>query len=152
MNCELKAVTHSSSETESLGYRLGDSLKKLGQKACVLIYGDLGAGKTTLIKGIASAFGISPRDIGSASFVIIAEYETNPPFYHIDLYRIENERDLDLLGIWDYLESGISVIEWAERITEIPVSSIKIMIRYIDEYKREIIIEGAPDSLCKELA
>ncbi len=151
MKCELKTITYSSSETEDLGFKIGDSLKKIDERACILIYGDLGAGKTTFIKGVASAFGISPRDIGSASFVIIAEYNTFPPFYHIDLYRIENERDIELLGIWEYLESGVSVVEWAERLKEIPEPSIKVRIRYIDENTREITIEGVPNSLCKEL-
>lgn len=142
MNHELLIITKLPSETEDLGFRLGSFLKIHGGKT-VLLYGDLGAGKTTLIKGIASAFGIPERDVGSASFVIIAEYETTPPFYHIDLYRIEREDDLEGVGIWEYIESeGTTVIEWAERLSETPENSVKVTIKYIDESSREFIIEG----------
>ena len=69
-------------ETISLGQRMGQKLKP-GDVVC--LYGELGTGKTTITKGIASSFGIHERDITSASFTIIAEYEGDIPFYHIDL-------------------------------------------------------------------
>jgi tRNA threonylcarbamoyladenosine biosynthesis protein TsaE len=142
MSHELRIITKSPSETEGVGFRLGMFLK-MQRGATVCLYGDLGAGKTTLIKGIASAFGISERDIGSASFVIVAEYETTPPFYHIDLYRVERENDIDDLGIWEYIGSGgIAVVEWAERLSELPEDAIKVRMNYVDENSREIIIEG----------
>ncbi|WP_333655093.1 tRNA (adenosine(37)-N6)-threonylcarbamoyltransferase complex ATPase subunit type 1 TsaE [Dissulfurispira sp.] len=142
MNHALRIITTSPSETEGLGLKLGRFLKA-GGGATVCLYGDLGAGKTTLIKGIASAFGIPERDIGSASFVIVAEYETTPPFYHIDLYRVEREDDIDNLGIWEYIGSGgIAVVEWAERLSELPEDAIKGRMNYVDENSREIIIEG----------
>lgn len=142
MSHELRIITKSPSETEELGRKLGNFLKMRGG-ATVCLYGDLGAGKTTLIKGIASAFDIPERDIGSASFVIVAEYETTPPFYHIDLYRVERENDIDDLGIWEYIGSGgIAVVEWAERLSELPEDVIKVKMNYVDENSREIIIEG----------
>nr|WP_277950210.1 tRNA (adenosine(37)-N6)-threonylcarbamoyltransferase complex ATPase subunit type 1 TsaE [Dissulfurispira thermophila] len=138
-------MTKSPSETEDIGFRLGMFLKKQ-KSATACLYGDLGVGKTTLIKGIASAFGIPERDIGSASFVIVAEYETIPPFYHIDLYRIEQGDELDNLGIWEYIESdGIAVIEWAERLSELPEDIIKVRMSYIDENSREVVIEGVDE-------
>ena len=82
-------ITSSAEETERLGHSLGALLKKKGVAATVCLYGDLGAGKTTFVKGFALAFGIPAREVGSASFVIVAEYETAPPFYHIDLYRLD---------------------------------------------------------------
>lgn len=141
MSHEIRIITNSPKETEDLGFRLGRYLKE-NKRVNVFLYGDLGAGKTTFIKGIASAFGIHAADIGSASFVIVAEYETLPPFYHIDLYRIENERDIDALGIWEYLESGISVVEWADRLPDVHEGAVNVRIKYIDENSREIIIEG----------
>ena len=142
MSHELRIITNSPSETEELGFKLGRLLKAKG-KGMALLYGDLGAGKTVFVKGVASALGIAERDIGSASFVIAAEYETSPPFYHIDLYRVEREGDMDNLGIWEYIGSGgIAVIEWAERLSEIPENAVKVKINYIDENSREIIIEG----------
>jgi tRNA threonylcarbamoyladenosine biosynthesis protein TsaE len=142
----LKIITTLPSETEDLGFRLGRFLKKQGG-GTVYLYGDLGAGKTTFIKGIASAFDIPKRDIGSASFVIVAEYETSPPFYHIDLYRLEREDDIESCGVWEYIDSGgIAVIEWAERLSEIPEDAIEVRINYIDEKSREIIIEGIDET------
>ncbi|MCL4458051.1 MAG: tRNA (adenosine(37)-N6)-threonylcarbamoyltransferase complex ATPase subunit type 1 TsaE [Nitrospirae bacterium] len=142
MGHELRIITNSPSETEELGFKLGRFLKANG-KGTVLLYGDLGAGKTVFVKGVASAFGIAGRDIGSASFVIAAEYETSPPFYHIDLYRVEREGDIDNLGIWEYIGSGgIAVIEWAERLSEIPEDSIIVKMNFMDDSTREVIIEG----------
>ncbi|MEW5746118.1 MAG: tRNA (adenosine(37)-N6)-threonylcarbamoyltransferase complex ATPase subunit type 1 TsaE [Nitrospirota bacterium] len=138
----VRIVSRSPEETEEAGFTLGRSLKSRGGAATVYLFGDLGAGKTTLIKGIASAFGIPPRNIGSASFVIVAEYETDPPFYHIDLYRVEREEDLDALGIWEYIDTGgVAVIEWAERLPEIPGDAVTVRLTYCD-HGREIIIEG----------
>lgn len=134
-------ITKSSAETEDLGKRIGKIVKQK-ERAVICLFGDLGSGKTTLIKGIASSFGILERDIGSASFVIVSEYETEPPLYHIDLYRLEKGQE-DEIGLWEYIESpGITLIEWADRLSEIPDDSIKINIRYLDENFREINIEG----------
>ncbi|NTU42517.1 MAG: tRNA (adenosine(37)-N6)-threonylcarbamoyltransferase complex ATPase subunit type 1 TsaE [Nitrospirales bacterium] len=133
----------SQAETEGLGRRLGRYLKEKGGRGTVLLYGDLGAGKTTLIRGVASAFGIPEREIGSASFVIVADYETTPPFYHIDLYRIETAEDLDNLGVWEYIDSdGTAVIEWSERLPDLPEEAIKVIIHYTEEDTREITLEG----------
>lgn len=147
MSYELRIITKSPSETEDAGLRLGRFLKAKG-KGTVLLYGDLGAGKTVFVKGAASAFGIAKRDIGSASFVIAAEYETSPPFYHIDLYRVEHKEDIEALGIWEYIDSeGVAVVEWAERLVESPENAIKVKINYCNENSREIIIEGIDEKL-----
>jgi len=143
----MRIITKSPSETVSVGLKLGSLLKLLSKGGTVFLYGDLGTGKTTLIKGIASAFGIAERDTGSASFVIVAEYETFPLFYHIDLYRIEREEDIEAMGIWEYIDSGgVAVVEWAERLSEIPEDAIKIKINYVDENSREIFIEGIDET------
>ncbi len=144
----MKIITKSSEETEDFGFKLGRFIREQGKGGTVLLYGDLGAGKTTFIKGIASAFGIPERDIGSASFVIVAEYESAPPFYHIDLYRLEREEDIDAVGIWEYIDTeGIAVVEWAERLSEVPENAIKVKINYVNENSREIIIEGVGEGL-----
>jgi tRNA threonylcarbamoyladenosine biosynthesis protein TsaE len=127
-------------ETISIGRKLGTILKA-GDVAC--LYGDIGAGKTTLIKGIASAFGIAERDITSASFTIIAEYDTSPPFYHVDLYRLEGGGDVFETGLYDYLNrDGVVIIEWAERLEEVPEGSIRVSIDITDDSKRTLTIEG----------
>lgn len=134
-------ISRSPAETEDLGKKIGRIIKQKGT-AVICLFGDLGSGKTTLIKGIASSFGILERDIGSASFVIVSEYETEPPLYHIDLYRLEKGYEDDI-GVWDYIESGgITLIEWADRLSEIPEDSIKINIKYLGDNLREVNIEG----------
>ena len=127
-------------ETRETGRRLGKVLKR-GDVVC--LYGELGAGKTTMVKGIASAIGIDERDITSASFTIIAEYEAAVPFYHIDLYRVA-AGEVAELGLHEYLGSdGIAVVEWAERAeAEMPDSCVRVRIKYMEEGAREIEIEG----------
>lgn len=143
----IKIVSSSFDETQWVGQRLGGLLKKSGKPVTIYLFGDLGSGKTVFIKGLASAFGIAPRDIGSASFVIIAEYESNPPFYHIDLYRIDNEDALESTGIWEYIDSnGITAIEWAERLPDVPEGGIKVSLTISGENERELIIEGIDEA------
>jgi tRNA threonylcarbamoyladenosine biosynthesis protein TsaE len=137
----MKILSNSPDETKEIGFRLGRRLKA---GDIVGLYGDLGAGKTTMVKGIAKAVGIDEREIVSASFTIIAEYETDPPFIHIDLYRIEHGAELDDLGIRTITGGGsISVIEWAEKaLGELQEDIIKVFLQTRDEQTREITIEG----------
>jgi tRNA threonylcarbamoyladenosine biosynthesis protein TsaE len=137
----VKLTSASPEETEAIGLRLGKLLK---QGASVGLYGDLGTGKTTMVRGIASAFGIDRRDVTSASFTIIAEYPGRHPFFHVDLYRIEKEEDLDATGIWDCLgRDGICVIEWAERLGKETVGGmIRVELADRGDALREISIEG----------
>lgn len=135
----MKVISSSSEDTKNTGRKLGMLLKE-GDTVC--LYGELGSGKTTFTKGIGMALGVPERDIMSASFIIISEHEAPIPLYHIDLYRIEKESDIETTGIYDYiLGDGISVIEWAERIPALE-GSIKVTINILSDTKREIIIDG----------
>lgn len=136
-----KYISNSPDETKEIGFQLG---KVLRPGDVVGLFGELGSGKTTLIKGMARAFGIEERDIVSASFTIIAEYPTTPPFIHIDLYRIGKESELDGIGFWDHIcGDGISVIEWADRAERnLPEEMIEIRLKSLDGETREITIEG----------
>jgi tRNA threonylcarbamoyladenosine biosynthesis protein TsaE len=136
-----KYISNGPNDTKAVGFRLG---KLLRSGDVVGLYGELGAGKTTMVKGIASAFGIDEREIVSASFTILTEYDTSPPFTHIDLYRIEKEDELDNLSLWDHIGAGnISVIEWAEKAEGgLPEDTIKVSLKFIDENIREITVEG----------
>lgn len=134
-------------ETFSYGERLGKMLK---EGDVVALIGELGSGKTTFVKGIASAFSIGERDIASASFLIISEHKgkikrdgeiAEIPFHHIDLYRLEG-LDIESVGIDEYIGRGITVIEWAERLREKSEGTITVRFGIIDSDKREIIIEG----------
>src|SRR5512140_1853779 len=113
---EKEFVTHSAEDTIALGKSLSDLLKP---PKIVLLRGDLGAGKTTLVKGIAQAFDAAEQeDVTSPTFTLIHEYRgPEVAVYHIDLYRIETERELATLGIDELLrdERALVVIEWGEK-------------------------------------
>ncbi|MCL4475740.1 MAG: tRNA (adenosine(37)-N6)-threonylcarbamoyltransferase complex ATPase subunit type 1 TsaE [Nitrospirae bacterium] len=144
----VKLLSNGPEETFRCGFTLG---KRLGKGDTVCLFGELGAGKTTFVKGIASALGIPERKITSASFTIIAEYtgtvnKATVPFYHIDLYRLQGIAELDSIGIEEYIgRDGISVIEWAERLGEVE-GSISVTFTIVAEDKREITIEGMDET------
>lgn len=137
----MRLISNSAHDTEQIGFHLGTLLQR---GDTVGLYGNLGSGKTVMVKGIARAFHIDSRDITSASFTIIAEYQTEPPFFHIDLYRINNESDIYNTGIWECLGGhAVSVIEWAEKLgNELPEHFISIRIAVMDAGQRVLSIEG----------
>jgi tRNA threonylcarbamoyladenosine biosynthesis protein TsaE len=136
-----KYISSGPDETERIGFRLGKCLKP---GDVVGLYGELGSGKTTMVKGIASAFGIRDKDVASASFTIISEYRSVPAFTHIDLYRIEREEEIDEIGLWEHLGGQeIAVIEWAEKAESgLPRDAIKVRLKSLDNNVRDITIEG----------
>jgi tRNA threonylcarbamoyladenosine biosynthesis protein TsaE len=105
--------TASESETEHVGEQLA---AKLRAGDVVLLYGDLGAGKTAFVRGLARGLGAKPDDVSSPTFTLIQEYAgTQATLYHVDLYRLE-PAEIDDLGLDDLVAGdGIVAIEWAER-------------------------------------
>lgn len=133
-------ITKSAEETVELGKKIGAFL--LANDVIALI-GPLGAGKTTLIQGIAE--GLEVKDyVTSPSFIIINEYQGRLPFYHLDLYRLENAAEIEDLGIEEYFNrGGVCVIEWAEKLQTLKprnMETIKITIK--TENEREICISS----------
>lgn len=112
-------VTSSPDETLQLGRRLA---RGLTSGDVVLLHGDLGSGKTTLAQGIIAGLGVA-APVPSPTFTLVNEYEgeatdgTSRPIYHLDLYRLTGDNDLESIGLGDYLAPtiGISIIEWPER-------------------------------------
>ena len=137
----MKLLSRSPAETETVGCRVGS---KLTAGTIVKIYGDLGAGKTTLVRGIARGLGIPSESVVSPSFTIITEYESSPRLLHIDLYRINGSSDLESTGIWDVIGSdAVTVIEWPEHAgDELPEDAVVIRIDYLIDDERTITIEG----------
>ena len=135
----IELLTKGPEDTRLLGREIG-ALLKSGD--AVAIFGELGAGKTTLVKGLAEGAGITDF-VSSPSFVIINEYAGRMPFYHIDLYRLEDEREIESLAIDEYFKGGgVVAIEWAERLKgSLPESCITIMIEPVNEHERAITIE-----------
>ena len=103
-------------ETQKIGYKLGQSLPIPG---VVLLRGDLGAGKTTLTRGIAQGLGLEDTSlVNSPSFTLVNIYHGVCPIYHVDLYRLEGARDLYSIGLDDFLgNDGVTVVEWSERLS-----------------------------------
>ena len=116
----------------------------LNRGMVVALTGSLGAGKTTIVKGIALGLGIS-SEITSPSFTIIKEYyEGRLPLYHMDLYRIDNFEELYMIGFEDLIYGdGLSIIEWSEKAEELlPDDCIHLYINIKDDGVREIDLKG----------
>lgn len=105
----------------------------------IALSGDLGSGKTTLVKGMAQALGIDPKKVNSPSYVLIKEYNIRgSKLFHLDLYRLEGVREIASLGIEEYFnQEGMIVIEWAEKAKDLmPDDYIQIKIKALSEYRR----------------
>ncbi|MGQ9678350.1 MAG: tRNA (adenosine(37)-N6)-threonylcarbamoyltransferase complex ATPase subunit type 1 TsaE, partial [bacterium] len=140
--------TRDAAATNALGERLAKFLKP---GATVALYGTLGAGKTTIIKGIARGLGVKDM-VKSPSFVIITEYQGLLPVYHIDLYRIRTIDELVETGFDSFLNGdGVCLIEWAERAEQLlPANTIRIKLTFANS-GRLIEINGLDHRLSEEL-
>lgn len=135
-------LTHSTEETIALGRQIAAELKP---PALVLLSGDLGAGKTTLTKGIASGLhAAKEEDVTSPTFTLVHRYEGEARVYHVDLYRIGDAHDFETLGLEDvFSENAIVLVEWPERMavrTEWPI--MRIHLEHVDESTRRITIRA----------
>lgn len=132
--------THSVSETEALGERLA---KCLSSGSVVALYGDLGAGKTALVRGMARGLEIE-ESVSSPTFTIVNEYPGHPALFHFDLYRLKNAEELYAIGWEDYLyRDGICVAEWSENAPEaFPEDTVRVYLERLGENDRRIRVEG----------
>lgn len=129
----------SAAETMELGRALSLQLRA---GHVIAFYGDLGAGKTTMIKGVAAGLGVGDV-VKSPSFVVITEYRGRIPVYHIDLYRLSEDSDFESIGLDSYLEGdGVCLIEWAERAEKVlPDRAIRVRMS-VEGSGRRIEITG----------
>jgi len=136
-------VSHSAEETIALGRFLVPSLTP---PKVVLLRGDLGAGKTTLVKGIAAAFeAAQEEDVTSPTFTLIHEYRgPRVNVYHVDLYRIDTLRQLETLGLDDLMtENSVLLLEWGEKFQRfVNERDVEIQIKRLGENERRIRILG----------
>ncbi len=134
-------TTASVKETIAAGKRFG-SLLSSGDVLCLT--GELGAGKTCFVKGIADGLGIRGRGITSPTFIIINEYRGRIPLFHIDLYRTGVIEDIREIGMEEIVYgNGVTVIEWAERIKDkLPDERMDITFKWVDENTRTIEIRA----------
>ena len=133
-------LTHSAEETTELGRRLAP---ELSPPKLVVLRGALGAGKTTLIKGIAEGFrAASEENVTSPTFTLIHEYRgPGVNVYHVDLYRVDTQRELDTLGLDDLFdENSVVLIEWGEKFERfVRDCDVEITIERLGENDRKII-------------
>ena len=130
----------SKSETET--YKIAfDLAKSLTMPAHILLYGDLGAGKTVFAKGLAEGFGVIDVDeVSSPTFTLINQYPGRVKIYHIDLYRIETGK-LDGLGLEEIFDdpNAAVIVEWAERLGSFEAPGArKVFLSYVDDHSRRI--------------
>jgi len=131
-------TTASEQETFAVGQTLAASL---APGTFVLLHGDLGAGKTAFVRGMAAGFGANPEDVSSPTFVLIQHYRGRVPLVHVDLYRLETGAAVDDLGLEEMAGGGVVAIEWAERLPRPLEGSVTVKIDDLGNDSRLISIE-----------
>lgn len=132
--------TNSQQETEKLGENLA---RKLPDGAVVAMFGDLGAGKTAFVRGMAKGLGLDCR-VSSPTFTIVNEYIGARSLFHFDMYRLGSADELFDIGWEDYLSRGaICAVEWSENVREaFNGEEVTVSIEKLDEQRRKITVEG----------
>lgn len=139
MNLNTPFRSHSVNETIRAGSEFG---KQLSPGDVVCLTGDLGAGKTHFIKGVASFFGVDPDKVNSPTYTLINEYSGEIPVYHFDCYRLKHEQEALEIGAEEYFYGdGVCLVEWPEKIGSlIPDDAIWIKILHLSGSERDILI------------
>lgn len=137
-----KYITSSAEETRRVGEMVAEILES---GDCVLLGGDLGAGKTVVASGIVKVLTGESYAVTSPTFTIVNEYSGDTKVNHFDFYRIESVDELENIGIFEYLYSdAVNIIEWPERAPEVfgdDLNIVKITIKKLSDSKREIVVE-----------
>lgn len=138
-------TSNSPEETLSIGEMIAKNLDP-GDILC--LNGDLGAGKTHLVKGISRGLGISEHLVNSPTFTLIHEYKGTIPVYHFDLYRVKDASELRDIGVDDYLYGdGVCIVEWPEVLeNDLPENAVHVTIEKIDLSTRKLTIRTSGDS------
>lgn len=145
MNPDFNIISNSADETIEFGRRLGSQLKG-GE--IIGVCGQLGSGKTHLIKGIAAGAGAKDcKNVNSPTFVIVNEYSGRLDIYHIDVYRLNSISEFEMLGFDDFCyPDSVVLIEWVDKIEEalLAIDYIQIELKHAGETKRKIHIKNIP--------
>ena len=131
-------VTNSELETFAVAEKLARTLEP---GAFVLLHGDLGAGKTVFVRGLAAGLGVDPDSVTSPTFVLVQQYRGQIPLVHADLYRLDGGAAVDDLGLEDLCSGAVVAVEWAERMPRIPAGSVSVRIEDAGGDTRRITIE-----------
>jgi tRNA threonylcarbamoyladenosine biosynthesis protein TsaE len=133
-----RVETNSEQETFDLAKTLAPHLKP---GTFVLLHGDLGAGKTVFVRGLAAGLGVDPDNVTSPTFVLVQQYDGSIPLLHADLYRLDNGAAVDDLGLEEIGSGGVVAVEWAERMPRVPDGSVSVTIEDAGGNSRRITIE-----------
>jgi tRNA threonylcarbamoyladenosine biosynthesis protein TsaE len=137
-----EVTTHSAEETIAFGRTLAELLVP---PKLVLLHGELGAGKTTLVKGIAAAFeAAAEEDVTSPTFTLVHEYRgPRASLYHIDLYRVDTLRELETLGLDDLRsDDSVLLIEWGEKFPRfVRERDVEIVLERVGENERRMTVQ-----------
>jgi tRNA threonylcarbamoyladenosine biosynthesis protein TsaE len=139
---DLPTTTESAADTQTLGTILA---KRLDPGAVLALYGDLGTGKTHLVKGVAEGLGISPSAVRSPTFTILHTYEEGRcPLHHFDAYRVQSPDEFVELGFEEYVYgNGITCIEWADRIESLlPPHTLHLTLTHVAAHRRRIALRA----------
>ena len=132
-------VTNSEHETFAVAEKLARTLEP---GAFVLLHGDLGAGKTVFVRGLAAGLGVDPDSVTSPTFVLVQQYRGQIPLVHADLYRLDGAAAVDDLGLEDLCSGAVVAVEWAERMPRIPAGSVSVRIEDAGGDTRRITISN----------
>ncbi len=133
--------------------RCGNIIGRAAAPGCVIgLTGELGTGKTCLIKGLVAAIaGVSEQDVASPTFTFLQEFPGIIPVYHFDLYRVKTPAELDDLGFYECVYgTGVTVIEWADRAASaLPAECLMIHLAHVDECRRRLTISASGNRYIK---
>jgi tRNA threonylcarbamoyladenosine biosynthesis protein TsaE len=130
----------SEQDTAAIGRTLGASL---AAGDVVLLYGDLGAGKTAFVRGLAEGLGVSGDEVSSPTFTLVQEYRGGRlPLFHVDLYRLNDSREIDDLGLDEIAEEGVLAIEWADRHPRPPRGAVHVTLAHAGDAERLVTVES----------
>jgi tRNA threonylcarbamoyladenosine biosynthesis protein TsaE len=131
-------TTQSEDETAGAARELGATL---AAGDVVLLFGDLGAGKTAFVRGLAEGLGLDHRDVTSPTFTLVQEYRGGRlPLVHVDLYRLDDPREIDDLGLDEIGADGVVAVEWAEKLPHPPHAAIEVRLAHGDGDTRRLTI------------
>jgi len=131
-------TTHSQDETADVGRRLASTLTP---GSVLLLIGDLGAGKTALVRGLAEGLGVASEDVSSPTFALIQEYRGGRvPLIHVDLYRLNDAREIEELGLEELGLSSVLAIEWAEKLPRPVAEAVTVRIEHGEANERRITV------------
>ncbi len=131
--------TCSAAETEAFAEEFASGL---APGALILLYGDLGAGKTAFVRGLAVGLGVDPDEVSSPTFTLVQEYRGRLTLQHVDLYRLHPGAEVEDLALEEFASRGdVVAVEWADRLVDIPPGTILVTLTDLGDTRRRIRVE-----------